>query len=72
MWINDTYINPKNITTLSYYDNDGEYGISVNGYEIKLGDYSFSSLTRTEVDEINEHLETVLNEIVVGIEGNDD
>lgn len=72
MWINDTYINPKNITTLSYYDNDGEYGISVNGYEIKLGGYSFSSLTRTEVDEINEHLETVLNEIVVGIEGNDD
>ena len=71
MWIKDTYINTKNITTLSYYDNGCAYGITANGYEIELDDYSYSSLTKYKVDDINKHIKTVLDEIIKEIEEKD-
>ena len=37
MWINDVYVNEKNVVTAEPYVQDRDYGIIINGVALQIG-----------------------------------
>lgn len=37
MWINNNYINEKNVALAEYYVQDCDYGLKINGIAIQVG-----------------------------------
>lgn len=55
MWINNVYINEKNVVTAEPYVQDRDYGLKINGVAMEIG-VNREVLTPEEKLSLKEHL----------------